>query len=682
MIELAHQTRDSCFSHKIRLFYRSMARGHPKNQVGQYYLMEKIAQGGMAEIFKGLAYDINGIKKTVCIKKILPHLAEDPEFIGSLIEEAKLAVKLVHGNIAQTFDLGKVGEDYFMVMEFVDGRTLSQIHKRSIREDKLIPIPDLVYLISETLAGLDYMHRKTDEGGSPLHIVHRDISPQNIMVTYSGTVKLIDFGIAKTVIKVGSTDSGILKGKFAYMSPEQAYGESIDHRSDIFSLGIILHETLTGKRLFKADDNRETIRNVRRTRVDPPSSFRGDIPDELDRITIKALTKDRRKRYKNSSEMRDDLVRFLHRNYPDFRSSHITDLIHNLFRDEIENPSEEESDSRTPHLIIDRSNSALANDSQFEATGIARAPLDMKDYMMDETTDLHEENEEKIIPELPEAEDVSETGKKPKKTRKKKSPGKMIRNIAFVIFVISTLSSATFFYISKTKEETPAAKFAELMIVTDPADAKVLLNSKFVGQGSPVTVRNIATDRKYELVVERKGFASHERNVKLESGEFLSLRVTLTRLAPKNAEMEIITNPSGATVYIDDKETSHKTPATLKDLKGDKKYNIGLFLSGHKFWSKEINLRGGETRSLDIQLQKDLASAMIDSTPGGALVLVDGIPVGKTPFTRENLEPGKVYKIEVWHEGYKAERREVKTRAGHREELRFKLQKIKKRIPK
>ena len=276
---------------------------------GQYYLMEKIAQGGMAEIFKGLSYDVHGIKKTVCIKKILPHLAADQEFIASLIDEAKLAVKLVHGNIAQTYDLGKVGDDYFMVMEYVDGRSLSQIHKRCMSKGQLIPIPYLIYFTSEILGGLEYMHRRTDEEGRPLRIVHRDISPQNIMVSYSGTVKIIDFGIAKAAVKVGSTDSGILKGKFAYMSPEQAFGETTDRRSDIFSLGIILHEMLTGRRLFKVEDSRETIRNVRRAKADPPSTFRKELPEEVDRISMCALAKDRRMRYPSASEMRKSTLR-------------------------------------------------------------------------------------------------------------------------------------------------------------------------------------------------------------------------------------------------------------------------------------------------------------------------------------------------------------------------------------
>ncbi|MDO8494755.1 MAG: serine/threonine-protein kinase, partial [Deltaproteobacteria bacterium] len=263
-------------------------------KAGQYYLLEKIAQGGMAEIYKGLAYDLSGIKKTVCIKKVLSHIAASQEFIDMLVGEAKIAVNLNHGNIAQIYDLGKAGDDYFIVMEYVDGQSLSKIFKRALRLKEQVPIPIVCYIIAEIASGLSYMHQKTDEDGHSLNIVHRDISPQNIVISYSGTVKIIDFGIAKAAVKVGHTESGVLKGKFAYMSPEHASGDPLDHRSDLFSLGVIFWELLTGKRLFKAEESKQTLKNVRRAEVSPPSSVVSEIPKELDEIVLKALMKNRR----------------------------------------------------------------------------------------------------------------------------------------------------------------------------------------------------------------------------------------------------------------------------------------------------------------------------------------------------------------------------------------------------
>jgi serine/threonine protein kinase len=232
---------------------------------GQYQLLEKIAQGGMAEIFRGKAKDLHGIEKPVVIKRILPQIAASPEFVEMLIDEAKIAVMLSHGNIAQIYDLGKAGDDYFIVMEYVEGQNLSKIHKKNLRLGKLIPLPIVCTIIAEVAKGLNYMHRKTDEEDRSLNIIHRDISPQNIVISYSGTVKIIDFGIAKAAVKVGQTESGILKGKFAYMSPEQALGKPLDHRTDIFSAAVLFYEMLTGDKFFNGETQFEVLNQIRTT---------------------------------------------------------------------------------------------------------------------------------------------------------------------------------------------------------------------------------------------------------------------------------------------------------------------------------------------------------------------------------------------------------------------------------
>src|SRR3989338_4105095 len=300
-------------------------------EFGQYQLIEKIAQGGMAEIFLGKARDPHGIEKPVVIKRILPQIAASPEFVEMLIDEAKIAVMLSHGNIAQIYDLGKVADDYFIVMEYVEGRTLSQINKRLRQQNKRMPVPFAVWIASEIASGLDYMHRKTDEEGIPLQIIHRDISPQNIILSTAGTLKIIDFGIAKAKTKVSTTDSGILKGKFAYMSPEHAEGEKLDHRTDIFSLGVVLYELLTGQRLFKGKNNQETLKKVRRAKVPPPSAFREHLPPELDEITLKALQKERTKRYPEAGELQRNLTKALIKHYPDFTPRKLALYLGELF---------------------------------------------------------------------------------------------------------------------------------------------------------------------------------------------------------------------------------------------------------------------------------------------------------------------------------------------------------------
>ena len=301
------------------------------NTFGQYQLIEKIAQGGMAEIFKGKALDSQGLERPVVIKRILPHIAASQEFVQMLIDEAKIAVMLNHGNIAQVYDLGKVGDDYFIVMEYVEGKSVSQIMKRLKLSGFLIPVPFAMAICSEIANGLDYMHRKTDDEGHPLHIVHRDISPQNVILSVYGTVKIIDFGIAKAKNKVTVTDSGVLKGKFAYMSPEHAEGLKLDNRNDIFSLGVILYELLTGERLFKGKTNQETIKRVKKARVPSPSEKRPEIPKALDEIVFKALARDRNQRYQSAGELAQDLHKLQIQIAPDFTPQNLVEFLHDLF---------------------------------------------------------------------------------------------------------------------------------------------------------------------------------------------------------------------------------------------------------------------------------------------------------------------------------------------------------------
>ncbi|MBN1282708.1 MAG: serine/threonine protein kinase, partial [Proteobacteria bacterium] len=643
--------------------------------IGQYYIMEKVAQGGMAEIYRGLAYDVHGIsQREVCIKKILPHLSADREFIGSLIDEAKLAVRLVHGNIAQTYDLGKVGDDYYMVMEYVEGATISQINKRCIARGTLVPIPIAVYLASEVAAGIDYMHRRTDDSGVPLHIVHRDISPQNIMVSFSGTVKIIDFGIAKPAFKASGTDSGLLKGKFAYMSPEQAMGEPLDHRSDIFSLGIILHEILSGRRLFKAEDSRETIRNVRKALVEPLVNTRPEIPDELDRVVMKALTKDRRHRHPFASELRDELVKFLHKHYPDFLSSDVANFVQELFKDEMGRARPLEADSRTPALIIDRTNSALAGDEQFEVTGVARAPANIKEFM------LEEESESGTPPPAEGAQPAETGGEETTGSRpppdlepprpRRRAGAKWLAPLAVALAVAAWGSFRLYLHLSADHAVAPEAGAASAIVVTDPADAEVALDGKAAGRGSPVTIRGISPDQDHTISVTKEGFLPHSEPLSLGRGEFRSVSVSLKPAAAPAADLELISTPPGAVVYLDDKETQHRTPVTMKRLDAGRPHVVGLYLQGYKFWTKEIRLEAGQSKSFEVALVKDLGSLLVDSQPQGAIVVIDGAPVGTTPVTKLDLDPEKVHAVEIWHEGYRPEKREFKPTAGAHRDMR------------
>jgi serine/threonine protein kinase len=213
---------------------------------GKYYLLERINVGGMAEVFKAKAFGVEGFERLLAVKRILPNIAEDEEFITMFIDEAKIAVQLQHANVAQIFDLGKVDDSYFIALEYVNGKDLRAIFDRGRQRGEVMSVPQACFVVMQVCEGLDYAHNKRDAQGHELHLVHRDISPQNVLIGFEGEIKLIDFGIAKAAGKASKTQAGILKGKFGYMSPEQVRGLPIDRRSDIFSVGIVLYELLTG----------------------------------------------------------------------------------------------------------------------------------------------------------------------------------------------------------------------------------------------------------------------------------------------------------------------------------------------------------------------------------------------------------------------------------------------------
>lgn len=264
---------------------------------GKYVLLERINVGGMAEVFKAKAFGVEGFERLVAVKRILPSIAEDQEFITMFIDEAKISVQLTHANIAQIFDLGKVGESYFIAMEFVHGKDLRAIFDRARKRGETTPVPMSCYIAMKICEGLDYAHNKKDPAGRDLNLVHRDVSPQNCLISYDGETKLIDFGIAKAAGKAGRTQAGILKGKFGYMSPEQVRGLPLDRRSDIFAVGIVLYELLTGERLFVGESDFSTLEKVRNVEIMPPSTYNRRIPEELEQIVLKALAKDVDDRY-------------------------------------------------------------------------------------------------------------------------------------------------------------------------------------------------------------------------------------------------------------------------------------------------------------------------------------------------------------------------------------------------
>jgi serine/threonine protein kinase len=311
-----------------------------ERQFGPYRLIRQIAVGGMAEIHLAKTAGIAGFEKYVALKMIHPNFAEDDQFIQMLVDEAKIAVQLTHGNIAQTFDLGRVGDTYYITMEYVDGADLYKILRRASEQDLAMPLDVCAFIGKEISSALDHAHRKRDHQGKSLGIVHRDVSPQNVLVSYSGEVKLVDFGIAKATMKVRQTAVGVIKGKYYYMSPEQAWGDPIDHRSDIFSAGIVLYEMITGQMLYLEEDLHKLLEMARSAEIAPPSKLRRGVPPQLERIVMHALAKVPGERYQSAGDFATDLERFLHAYSPVFTAPKLSSLLRDVVGDPLQVPDD------------------------------------------------------------------------------------------------------------------------------------------------------------------------------------------------------------------------------------------------------------------------------------------------------------------------------------------------------
>src|SRR4051812_11184796 len=306
---------------------------------GRYLLLKRLSRGGMGEIFLAKLGEIQGFEKLVIIKKILPNLTADQEFIKRFIDEAQVAIKLNHANIAPVFEVGKVDGEYFLAIEYIEGRDLRRLVAR-LREEKTRLPPDLcLYIVRELANGLAYAHRRTDEKGLPLSLVHCDISPPNVMVSFEGEVKVIDFGIAKSAIRIAGTNPNMGFGKFGYMAPEQLIrGGIVDKRTDIYAAGVVLYELLTGERLFtfpEGGDYRQIARMVTQGKITPPSVRDPRLDPDFDPIVMRALATRPESRYQQAEELRDVLQVKLSQLNPTLSADALAHFIRQLFSEEI-----------------------------------------------------------------------------------------------------------------------------------------------------------------------------------------------------------------------------------------------------------------------------------------------------------------------------------------------------------
>ncbi|MCK5800157.1 MAG: serine/threonine protein kinase, partial [Deltaproteobacteria bacterium] len=338
---------------------------------GNYLLLERVSVGGMAEVFKAKSFGAEGFEKILAIKRILPSMAEDEDFITMFIDEARICGQLSHANIAQIYELGKIENSHFIALEFVWGKDVLQLQNRFRRLRRRMPLPMAALIAEKVCEGLDYAHRRRDAQGVPLEIIHRDVSPQNVLTSYEGEIKIIDFGIAKAKARSSKTQAGVLKGKFGYMSPEQVRGMDLDRRSDIFAIGTVLWEMCAGERLFTGESDFAILDKVRNAIVPSLSSKNPMVTPELEAIVMRALSRDVEARYQWAPEMQEDLQRYLRSQGQPFGSKNVSYALKELFAREYER----ERASMEKYQAITQADLAAFANPPLEPPGEARSLL-------------------------------------------------------------------------------------------------------------------------------------------------------------------------------------------------------------------------------------------------------------------------------------------------------------------
>ena len=597
---------------------------------GKYYLLELINVGGMAEVFKAKMFGVEGFEKIVAIKRILPEVAEDAEFIKMFVDEAKIAVKLQHPNVVQIFELGKIDGSYFIAMELINGKDIKTIRKRLKRVDLLMPVEQSAYIISQVCEGLDYAHRKTDEKMNPLNIVHRDISPQNMIVSYEGTVKLIDFGIAKAKSKSTKTQVGMLKGKFSYMSPEQVSGQPIDRRSDIFSLGVVFFEMLTGKRLFLGKNDVETLEKIRKAEVLPPSVFNSAVPPELDRIVLKALAKDREERYQWASEFAEDLKKFSYSSGKIFTRQDMMNFMSEFFADELEEET-----------------------AKLEEYQKIKKPVDMP--LRESSQPLHSGSDE----------DSEDDGS----LHKSKSSSKKLAILFAAVLVVLGFAVALFVVLGSSKKD-----MASLIIDSNEKKTVVIIDENSMYQKrceTPCVIDGLLAGQ-HEILFSKKDFVDVKESIFLSKGDKLEKYVKMYRIGEQKTMITVKSDPDNAQLYVNNKKVDAVTPTIVNDIPVGMDIEIRVEKHGYFPYeenigkvpanmNKEINvilkpMKNTPAQSSSKSKKSDSSSAKQAAESGESAYLtiasmpwaniyINGKLLGSTPISKHELPAGS-YKIQ------------------------------------
>lgn len=697
-----------------------MAESFPK-AFGKYRLLRKLAQGGMAEIF--LAQTERG---DICaIKRILPHLANEESFIRMFIDEARIVSHLDHPNIAAVYDQGKERGFYYIAMEFVQGHSLLALSEKAKATRMELPRGLLAFVVAELLAGLGCAHSARDAKGRHLGIVHRDVTPQNVLISYGGEVKLVDFGVAKARSRLTQTEAGFTKGKLAYMSPEQARGETLDGRSDLFSVGIILHEITTNGRLFNKEGPGGILGAIVNDPIPPPSVKVRGYPPDLERVVMRALEKDLTRRYQTAEEMRDELLRFARRERPPPSRQRLSELVHDLFgasesqsvidrARELAAPTPERVEAhpaslvagaevRAPSAILepdDEEAAARPDETRMMQAGIV--DLRVRGASQAELTharlaalEARAAAESEVYVPVPRAplrvrlarflRDLTLDLRVSFHEHRRRWLGGVAGGVTLFVVLVLGMSGAPSILASWAKAAAAAAREAKssaglgssglrdagllptrLRIESEPPGATIIIDGIGMGAVTPHTLGSLPSGRPILLELQLAGYRTFRERILLEP--FQGLREEAFTLERMVGALEVTSEPPGARIYLDGERIQETTPAVIESLLADRTTRVEARMAGRLSRSAAVLVPDGGRRSLhfDLPVDKDQipnGQLSIESTPAGCPVFVDDVYAGVTPIAAFEARPGLRF-VKVRCEHHEEEARSVTVMAG------------------
>ena len=601
-------------------------------RLGKYRLLKRLAAGGMAEIWLAKQHGVEGFEKLVVIKRILPNLADNDEFVQMFLDEARLAAQLSHPNIVQIFELGRSEGSYFIAMEFIHGENLRSVMKAAARAGQPMPVNYVAKVVSMACEALYYAHTKADFSGRPLGIVHRDVSPQNLLLSFEGQVKVVDFGIAKAATQVQETRTGVLKGKYAYMSPEQCRGQKLDARSDIFALGIVLWELATGTRLYKHKSELMILKAITEEPTPAPTEVRRAIPAELEAIILKALAKRREDRFQTCHEMHMALEGFLHGQGQPLSPVHLAQYVSGLFPDKLAGwqrivAAQDEGDGLESELFDDLGDlfdggtpsSRVSTPSQVSRrTGGAGArPL------VAVTGDTGTQATVSARPGTGADLAGARTGVRPAGPGHTRS-----RWPVAVLSVLLVAVGGGWLYQSvlaprlnrappvdtRTADAGPPGKaggVASLLIDTEPPDARVVVDGVARASTTPARIPDLAVGAHHRIRVEAAGYRPWQTEIVLDhAGDERHLSAHLEKARPNlpAPHLSVSTEPEGATVFVDGIKLPQPTPLDLDVDVGHAGSLVRIEKDGYQTEAHTVDLEPGTRPSLLVSLRPTKAS--------------------------------------------------------------------------